>query len=208
MEMEINEKFGKLADDKTIMETAEALKANGAEVFIVDSKEDAKKKVLEILPKGAEIMAMPSMTLEEAGIAQEINESGNYNSVRKKLLSMDRKTQGLEMQKIGAAPEWAIGSIHAVAEDGTVMVASKTGSQFPAYAYGSSHIIWVVGAQKIVKNMEEGLERIYEYSLPLENERAKKAYGAESSVNKILVIKNEIAPGRIAMIIVKEKLGF
>ena len=122
---------------------------------------------------------------------------------------MDRNTQGLEMQRLGAAPEFVIGSVHAVTQDGKVMIASNSGSQLPAHAYGSSNVIWVVGIQKIVKNIDEGFKRIYEHSLPLESERARKAYNMPGSfVSKILIINKEIKPGRITIIFVPEILGF
>ena len=122
---------------------------------------------------------------------------------------MNRKNQGREMQKLGAAPEWAIGSVHAVTENGEVLIASASGSQLPAYAYGSSNVIFVVGAQKIVKNVDEGIKRIYEYCLPLESERARIAYGVPgSSVNKILIINKEFQEKRINLIFVNEVLGF
>lgn len=121
---------------------------------------------------------------------------------------MDRKTQGSLMQKMGAGPDWAIGSVHAVTEDGHVLIASATGSQLPAYAYGSSHVVWVVGAQKIVRDSDEGMRRIYEHCLPLEDARARKVYGIGSGVNKVLTINKEVQAGRITMVIVKEKLGF
>ena len=200
--------FGQLASDKSINKAKEALEKNGIQVLVAKNGEDAKEQVLKLIPQGAEIMNMTSVTLNVLGIDKEIVESGKYNSVRKKFTTMDRKTQGLEMQKLGAGPEWAIGSVHAVTEDGKVVVVSATGSQLPAYAYGASHVVWVVGAQKIVKNLEEGMKRVYNYVLPLESERAKKAYGQGSSVNKLLVFNKEGTPGRITMIIVKEKLGF
>jgi hypothetical protein len=200
--------FGQLASDESIDTTKNALIKDGIEVLVVENGADAKKKVLEMIPEGAEIMNMSSVTIESIGLAKEINESGKYNSVRNKFSKMDRKTQGQDMQKLGAGPEWAIGSVHAVTEDGKVIVASATGSQLPAYAYGAGHVIWVVGSQKIVKDLDEGMKRVYEYVLPLENERAMKAYGQGSSVNKILIFNKEGTENRITMIIVKEKLGF
>ena len=206
--MKLNEKFGRLADDETINRAVAALKASGVEAVVVENGQEAKQKVFEIIPEGAEVMNMSSVTLDTSSIAEEIVGSGRYNSVRNQLNKMDRKTQGSQMQKMGAAPEWAVGSVHAVTEDGKVLIASNTGSQLPAYAYGSAHVVWVVGAQKVVKNLDEAIKRIYEYSLPLENERAKKAYGMGSNVSKILILNKEISPGRISMVIVKEKLGF
>ena len=54
-------------------------------------------------------MNMTSTTLDTIGVSKEIMESGNYKAVRKELESLDRETQGLEMQKLGAAPEWLLG---------------------------------------------------------------------------------------------------
>lgn len=197
-----------LATDQVIAATKAALEANGMAVEVVNSAAAAKAKVLEILPKGAEVMNMTSETLQEIGVAEVIMNSGDYDSVKAKLMNMDRQTQGAEMQKLGAAADWSIGSVHALTQDGHAIIASQTGSQLPGYAYGSSHVIWVVGAQKIVKNLAEGMKRIEDYVLPLESERAHKAYGvAGSNINKLLIVNREF-PNRITVIIVKEKLGF
>lgn len=201
-------KWNILATDESIAKTIKSLKANGINAIVVENGAEAKKKVLDLLPKNAEVMIMSSVTLETLGLPEEINKSQKLDSVKNKLSKMNRKTQGLEMQKIGAAPEYAIGSVHAVTEDGKLLIASNTGSQLPAYAYGASHVLWVAGTQKIVKNVDEGIKRIYEHSLPLESERAKKVYGTPSNVSKLLIINEEISPDRLTIILVKENLGF
>lgn len=200
--------WSELANNESIAKAIEALKANGINAIVVGNGAEAKAKVLEMLPKNAEIMNMSSVTIDTLGLPKEIQESGKYNSVKNELAKMNRKTQGLEMQKLGAAPEYAIGSVHAVTEDGKVIIASNTGSQLPAYVYGASHVIWVVGTQKIVKNVDEGIKRIYEYVLPLESERMQKTYGVGSFVSKLLIINKEKVPNRLTLILVKEKLGF
>jgi L-lactate utilization protein LutC len=200
--------WDKLADKATVEKTMAALKANGIEAFFIQTGEEAKEKALDLIPQGAGVFDMTSMTLETISVAKEILESGKWESVRNKLNAMDRKTQRGRMQEIGAAPEWAIGSVHAVTEEGQVMIASRSGSQLPAYAYGANHVIWVVGTHKIVKDIDEGFKRIYEHSLPLEDARARKAYGIGSSVNKILIINQEAMPERITLIFVNEVLGF
>lgn len=204
-------KWDQLVSKETIESTIEALKANGIDAKYVETSQDAKKAVLDILPEGSEIMTMSSTTLDTIGLSEEINkEDSKYKPVRDKLYAMDRSTQAQEMNKLGAAPQYAIGSVHAVTEEGSVLVTSNTGSQLPAYAYAALHVIWVVGVQKIVKNTDEGIKRIYEYILPLESERANKAYNITtgSFVSKLLIINRELSPGRITLIFVGEKLGF
>lgn len=203
-------KWNKLADEQAIQNTVKALGKNGIEAVVVENGKEAKRMVLESIPQGSEVMTMTSVTLDTIGLSEEINKvNGKFKPVRDKLYAMDKNTQQQEMNRLGAAPEFAVGSVHAVTEDGHVLIASNTGSQLPAYAYSALQVIWVVGAQKIVKNTDEGFKRIYEYTLPLESERAKKAYGAPgSAVNKLLIINQEIQKGRIKLIIVKEELGF
>ena len=203
-------KWDRLADEKTIENTVAALKANGIDAQVAENRQEAKRKVLELIPESSEAMTMTSVTLDTIGLSEEINKADSrFRPVRDKLYAMDRNTQVQEMNRLGAAPEFVVGSVHAVTEDGYVLIASNTGSQLPAYSFGALHVIWVVGAQKIVKNTDEGIKRIHEHSLPLESERAKKAYGVPgSAVNKVLIINKEVQPGRIKLILVKEKLGF
>jgi len=203
-------KWNKMASEESLRKTIESLKNNAnINAILVKNGKEALAKVKELIPEDSEVMAMTSITLDSLGIGKLINESGKYNSVRNKLNSMDRKTQSSEMQKLGAAPEYAIGSVHAVTEDGKVIIASNTGSQLPAYVYGSSNVIWVVGTQKIVKNLDEGINRVYEHSLPMESERAKKVYGVSGSfVSKILIFNKEPKEGRVTLIFVPEVIGY
>ncbi len=197
-----------LASKEAVERTMQSLKEKGIIPYFVGSSEEAKNKVISIIPKGSEIMTMSSRTLEETGILKEIEESGNFDTVRKKFSTMDKDKQGHVMKQLGAAPSYAIGSIHALTEKGEAIIASASGSQLPAYAYGADQVIWVVGTQKIVSTLEEGMKRLYDYVLPLEDARAKKAYGVGSNVNKLLIINKESSQNRIHLILINEVLGF
>lgn len=201
-------KWTQLASEEEINQTTKALEANGIKTLVVENGKEAKKKVLEMIPQGAEVFTMTSMTLEDIGLDKEINESKKYNAVRPKLFAMDRNTQAREMAKLGAAPDWVVSSVHAVTQDGHLLIASNTGSQLSAEAYAGGKVVFVAGTQKIVKDTNDGMKRIYEHSFPLEDERAQKAYGMYSGVNKILIVNKEVMPERITLILVKEKLGF
>lgn len=201
--------WDQLASDAAIEKTIAGLKENNIDAEVVMTGEDAKARVVSLLPKNAEVMNMTSVTLDTIGLSKEIMESGKYRSIKNILVKMDRTKDGMEMQKLGTAHEWALGSVHAVTEQGSVLIASNSGSQLPAYAYGAMHVIWVVSTKKIVKDLDEGLRRIYEHVLPQESERVKKVYGMKSSfVSKLLIINREPAPKRITVILVKEDLGF
>lgn len=205
-----NSKFSKLANQKAIEITKKSLESHGVTVYVAETGKEAKEKVLSLISKGSEVMTATSTTLDQLEIAPILNDTGDYNSVKAALMKLNRETQSLEMQKLGAAPEYIIGSVHAVTEDGKVVVASGSGSQLPAYTYGASRVIWVVSTKKITTNLDEALDRIYTYVLPQEVARMKKVYGpgAGSNVNKLFILNRELDPQRTTLIFVKEDLGF
>jgi len=203
-----NQEFAKLAGDEQIERTARALETNGIHAVIAETGEEAKRIFFELVPEGAEVFLGASVTLETLGIRDEIDKSGRFDALRPKMFAMDRATQGREIRKLGGAPDYAAGSVHAVTADGEILIASKTGSQLGPYASGAGKVIWVVGAQKLVKDFNEGFRRIREYCYPLEEVHMQQLYKTGTSINKVLIVNNEIRPDRITMIIVKEQVGF
>ena len=200
--------FDKIASDQIIERTVKALEANGIHTLIAQTGEDAKRLFFELIPAGAEVFLGASITLEQLGIKDEIDKSGHFDAIRPKMFAMNRETQGREIRKLGGAPDYAAGSAQAVTEDGHVIIASKTGSQLGPYASGAGKIVWVVGAQKIVKDVNEGLRRVEEYCVPHEEEHMQQLYHTGTSPNKILIFNREFRPDRVTLIIVKESLGF
>lgn len=197
-----------LAEDEKIEETARALEANGYKTIIVNSVDEAKQAVLDRLPDGVDVFTAQSMTLNDSGIAEAINESDRWVSVRKKLSALDRKTQMPEMRRLGATPSIVVGSVNAITRQGHVVTASFGGSQLPSYVYGAGKVIWVVGTHKLVEDLDEALLRIEEHALPLESDRLQKALGVPSAIGKIVIFRKEVVPERVTIILVREKLGF
>jgi len=204
----ISRRFGTVADEPRVKRTVAALEANGITVLRAPDAAAAKRIVLDLIPDGSQVYHGASQTLNVVGIADEIDKSGRYEPLRPQIWSMDRKTEANEIRRLGAAPDVMLGSVHAVTETGSLLAASMSGSQLGPYVSGAGRVILVVGTQKIVRDLEEGLLRINEYAYRLEDARAQAAYGIRSAVNKVVVINREITPGRITVVLVDEVLGF
>lgn len=203
-----NAEFKKLASDERVERIAKRLEVNGMKTVIVENGEEAKKLVLELVPEGVEVYANQSQTLDKLGLRDEFDKSGRYEAVRPRVLSLDRKTQADEIRRLRSSPDYIIGSVQAITENGQVLTSSFGGSQLGAYAYGSAKVIWVVGTQKLVKDLDEGFRRIEEYSYPLEDARLLAAFGIHSAIGKTLIVNREVIPGRITIVLVKEELGY
>jgi hypothetical protein len=200
--------FGTLAGDARVTRTAAALEANGFSVLRAADAAEAKRAVLQLIPDGSQVHHGASRSLEVSGLVDEVEKSGRFDPVRPRIGSLDRKTEADEIRRLSAAPDVMLGSVHAVTETGSLLAASMGGSQLGPYVSGAGRVILVVGTQKIVSDLQDGLRRIDEYAFPLEDARAQAAYGIHSAVNKVLIINGEIVPGRITVVLVDEVLGF
>jgi hypothetical protein len=202
-----NPQFARPASAERVERATQSLNARGFPSEIVDSREEARRRVLSALPEGAEVHSALSETMRELGITTEIDESGRYQSVRKRLMQFDRATQFREMQKMAAAPDYMVGSANAVTEYGDILVGSGSGSQIGAYAYAAGHVILVVGHQKIVRDVAEGMRRIREYCVPLEFERMRSIGRQGTVLAKTLILHAEFQ-GRVRVILIRDVIGF
>ena len=172
-------RFTTLPDEHTLQETVLALEEHGFSVDVVDDLDAARQAALARIPEGSSVMTNTSVTLADTGIADAVNDAGGrWDSARNKMFALDFATQGQEMKAIGGQPDYALGSVHAVTRDGTLVIASASGSQLASYAWGAANVIFVVGAQKLVPSLAAAHERIYQHSLPLEDVRAQAVYGS------------------------------
>jgi hypothetical protein len=200
-------RYTALPDDKTLAATVAALEEHGFSVEVAGDLDDARERVLARIPEGATVMTNTSVTLQDTGIADAINDGGPYDSARNRMFALDFETQMQEMKAIAGQPEYALGSVHAVTHDGTLVIASASGSQLASYAWGAANVIFVIGAQKLVPTIEAAHERIVEHSLKLEDARAYAAYGQNSFIGKVLEIRQE-PPGRIHVVLIRQTVGF
>jgi LUD domain len=201
------DRFTTLPDEQTLADTVVALEEHGFSVDVVDDLDAAREAVIARIPEGSSVMTNTSVTLEETGIAEAISNGGPYDSARNKMMALDYATQLPEMKAIAGQADYALGSVHAVTSEGTLVIASASGSQLASYAWGAANVIFVVGAQKLVPTLEAAHERIVEHSLKLEDARAYAAYGQNSRVGKILEIHQE-DPGRIHVVLIRQQVGF
>ena len=187
---------------------AAALTAHGFTVEILDDAAAARARVRELIPEGASVYTSASETTRLSGVREDINDSGRYEAVGPRVMAMNRETEFDDIRRLIAGPDFVVGSVAALTETGSIVVASASGSQLPAYAGGAGRAIWIVGAQKVVPDLSTALQRVEEHCLPLESERAQAFYGQPSAVNRLLIMNAEAYPGRVTVLLLREAIGF
>jgi hypothetical protein len=202
------QRFTEPATEDRLQRAATALTEHGFLVEILDDAAAARARIDKLIPDGASVLTGASETLRLSGIADDLNTSGRYDAIGPRVMSMNRETEGDEIRRLTASPDVVVGSVAAVTEAGSIVVASASGSQLPSYAGGAARALWVVGAQKVVADLDSAMRRLEEHMLPLENARAQAAYGVPSAINRLLVFNAEPYPGRATVLLLRESIGF
>ncbi len=196
------------ATEESLERAATALTAHGFTTEILDGTAAARARIPDLIPDGASVFTGASETLRLSGIEPDLNASGRYHAIRPRILAMDRATEAEGIRKLLASPDVAIGSVHAVTETGSLVIASGSGSQLPGFAGGAARRIWVAGAQKVVPDLATALRRVDEHCLPLESARTQALHGWPSAVSRLLILNSEPRPGGAFVLLLRTAIGF
>jgi len=206
---EIDESLDELPTEETIEATVENLQANGFDVVVVDSAADALAQVQSLIPAGASVMNGHSTTLEEIGFAEYLNEGDHdWESLADEIWSIDDDAKRQAARRDAQTADYFLGGINGIARTGELVAADRSGSRIGAYPFAAGNVVIVSGVNKIVPTLSDALDRLESVAYPLENERAKEAYGVDSAVAKQLIFRQELDEGRTSVVLIREQLGY
>lgn len=203
--------YSVLASPEIVIKTVQALKGRNIEAIIVHNREEALAKIKELIPIGATINNGSSVTLQQIGYIDYLkSDQHNWTNLHAAVLAEKDPAKQRELRELSSFADYYLGSVHALAESGEMVIASASGSQLPSLANTAKNIILVVGAQKIMPNLEAAMKRLREYVVPLEDERMKSTGAPGTALAKILIFEREPSylKRTVRVIIVNEKLGF
>ena len=203
--------YGTLTDAETIQKTVNALAKRGIKAFAVNSGAEALEKIKSLIPKNASVMNGSSRTLEEIGFIDYLKSGDHgWKNLHAEILAEKDLAKQTELRKQAVLSDYYLGSVHAVAQTGQFVIVSNSGSQLPHIVFTSPNLLFVVGAQKLVPDLDAALSRVREYVLPLEDKRIKDIGMVGSAISKLLIFEREpdFMGRQVQIIFVNEKLGF
>lgn len=202
--------YTKISSDEVVEKVVASLRARNINAVVVNTKEEALEKIKELIPAGGSVMNGSSATLNEIGFVGYLKgEEHGWNNLHEQILNEKDAVKKARLRKESVLADYFLGSVHAITEDGQLVIVSASGSQIPSYAFTSDNVIWVAGTQKIVPTLDSAMARIRDYIVPLEDAHMKSVGYPGTTWAQTLIIENEIMPNRqLTIILVKEKLGF
>jgi L-lactate utilization protein LutB len=208
-ETEIEATLDELPAEETVDETVENLEANGFEVVVVDTAEEALERIQSLIPDGSSVMNGHSTTLEEIGFVEYLTEGDHeWESLPDEIWSIDDDAERQAARREAQTADYFLGGINGIAATGELVAADRSGSRIGAYPFAASNVVIVSGVNKIVPTLEDALDRLESVAYPLENERAKEAYGVDSEIAKQLIFRQELDEGRTTVVLVRDRFGY
>ena len=205
--------FNVTADDATIARTKAALEKHSHVVHVVANAAEALAAVKASIPNGASVLSTSSISLQEIGYVEYAKTATEFNNLNTAIFAETDMAKQSQLRRQGALADVVVSSPVAVSEEGEILIADLTNTRLAPIVLGGT-VVFVVGANKITKNLDHAFKRLYEYTLPLESARVRIAYHmpqGQSNASNVLVIRggNPFAPKpRIHVILVKQSLGY
>ncbi|QSX00957.1 lactate utilization protein [Haloterrigena alkaliphila] len=206
---DIDATLDELPTDEAIEEAVENLEANGFDVVVADSAEEALETLQSLIPAGASVMNGHSTTLEEIGFVDHLTEGDHeWESLPDEIWGIDDDAKRQTARRESQTADYFLGGINAISQTGELVAADRSGSRIGAYPFAASNVVIVSGVNKIVPTLDDALDRLESVAYPLENERAKEAYGVDSAIAKQLIFRQELEDGRTTVVLIRDQLGY
>ena len=206
------------SNEKKIERTIEALGKNNINGYHIQTRDELLEKIKELVSEGATVSCGGSATLTELGLLEHLR-SGRYDF-------LDRAAKGIteaekkEVHRKTFSADVFFTSTNALTEDGQLFNVDGGGNRVAAMLFGPDKVLVVCGVNKIVKNIEEAIERNKRVSAPINAKRlnrntpcAKVGYCMDCSsndriCNEYTVIKRQGDKTRMHVLILNENLGY
>jgi len=192
-----------------IEKTKKEIENRGIRVIVAENGEGALSILMDLVPRGAEVMNGSSTSLIEIGYEELIaGDKTGWDLLHKRIIAENDATKRAELRRKSVTADYFIAGVNALSETGEIVGCDASGSRVGAWPFAAGHLILVSGVNKIVPTLDDALKRVWNYAYPLENARARKAYGTPSVIGKCVIYAHERTPGRTTLILVKEALGY
>ena len=192
----------------------EGLKSRNMTGYYAKDKDEALKIALDLIPKGASVTMGGCMSAREIGLVSAI-EAGDYD-----FIDRDKYEDKRAAMLAAYDADFFLTSANAVSEDGILINIDGNANRVSAIAQGPKNVIFIVGRNKIAKDVDAAMKRARNTAAPVNAQR----FGLDTPCAKtgkcmdckspdticcqFLITRFSKHPGRIKVIIVNEDLGF
>ena len=185
--------------------------------YYTESREEARKKALELISEGASVSWGGALSASEIGLLEAVK-NGKYTVYDRADAKNEEEKKEIVRKAFGC--DWFISGTNAITEDGILVNLDGNSNRVACLAYGPEHVIMIVGMNKVVRDVDEAVYRVRNEAAPINAQRfpintpCKKTgscmdcKSADTICCQMLITRFERHPGRVHVILVNDELGF
>ena len=182
--------------------------------YYAATREEALAKALEIIPEGSTIGMGGSVSAAEIGLVDAVK-NGNYNFIDRSQYADQREAY---LKTCDA--DFFLASVNAMTEDGVLINIDGNSNRVSAIAHGPKHVLFIVGINKVCKDVDSAMKRARNVAAPINAQRfglstpcaqTGSCFNCKSPDTiccQFLITRYSRHPGRIHVILVNDNLGF
>ena len=193
------------------------LESRNMEGFYAETKEEALKIALDLIPEGSTVGWGGSVSVSEIGLKDAVC-TGNYQVYNRDICKDPEEKRDTELKILGS--DYFLCSTNAITEDGILVNIDGRGNRVAGIIWGPRNVIMIVGMNKVVKNLEDAWSRARNEAAPINAQRFQlqtpcKKTGScadckspDTVCCQFVVTRYSKIPKRIKVILVNEDMGF
>jgi L-lactate utilization protein LutB len=188
------------------------------EGYYCPTSKDAVEKIIEIIQEGSTVAWGGSMTLNEIGLFDELDNTNKYSLIDKRTAKSRDEAEKLYHEAFNA--DYYLMSSNAITLDGELINIDGNGNRVAALIYGPKNVIVVAGINKIVTDEDTGIKRVRNMSAPpntsrlnlttpcVQTGKCHDCLSDECICCQTVITRMSRKPNRIKVILVGEELGY
>ena len=201
-------------NDLLAQKVIKGLKSRNMTGYYVQTKEEALKLALSLIPEGSTVTMGGGMSVHEIGLVDALK-NGNYNYIDREAAE-DRRAAMLQAYDA----DFFLASSNAITDDGVLVNIDGNANRVSAIAYGPKKVLMIVGMNKVCSDVDSAMKRARNVAAPINNQRfngnnpctktgaCANCKSPDTICCQFLVTRYSRHQDRIHVILVNEALGF
>ena len=203
--------------DELLAKVAASLEKRQMKGYVCKNGEEAKNLILSLIPEGSRIGFGGSKTMTQIGVMEAV-QKGPYHFLDRDA-PKDREGRNAVYAAIQTADVFLMSS-NAITEDGVLVNVDGRSDRVSFLCHGPRKVIIAVGCNKVVPDVEAGLDRIWKVAGPqnarklnrntgcLESGVCNQCLSPECVCSNIVITRRSAFKERIHVVLIGEELGF
>ena len=188
------------------------------EAFYCDNKEEASALAMEFMKNGGTVGMGGTETVKEIGLVDIIKETSSLHFIDREVAKTPEEKRAIYLETFSA--DYFLMSSNAITIDGELINIDGNGNRVACLIYGPEQVIVIAGMNKVVDDIEAGIQRIGSHAAPPNATRlglrtpcasighCSDCHSPDCMCSQIVITRHSKYNGRIKVILVGEELGF